>query len=396
VRGLSRNRTLGATADWRTLGTVGTGTLALRVGAGGQASRTAIRLFAERIDPGLTTQVESPIRKLDVFGLADYQVGRVTVSGGARYDVVRVPFRNLLRPERDTTSTFRRLSPRGGLSVEVAQDASVYVSVGESFRAPAVIELACADPEEPCPLPFALGDDPPLEPVVATTYEVGGRWARGSLHASVAAFRTHVRNDIFLFPYEDEGEPEGSTIDGFFGNVARTRRDGVELGSSLVSPGGHALRATYAFTRATFESHAEIFSVREVMGEQNDVVRGSRMPLVPAHTTMLGGDLRLPAGFDLSVSTRYTGARWLRGDEANETEPLAGYWLADAKLGYSRGAWSVEAVVNNFFDREFATFGTFNINQGAGGILERFLTPGEPRTVHVAMRRSFGASIARD
>jgi outer membrane receptor protein involved in Fe transport len=392
VRGFSRNRTLGATADWRTSGTVGAGTLAIRVGAGGQASRTAIRLYAERVDPGLTTDVESPIRKLDVFALADYQVGRVTLSGGARYDAVRVPFRNLLRPDRDTTSTFRRVSPRGGLSVDVARGISLYASVGESFRAPAVIELACADPEEPCPLPFALGDDPPLQPVVATTYEIGGRWARGALMANASAFRTNVRDDIFLFPYEDEDEPEGSTIDGFFGNVARTRREGVELGSSLLIAGGHALHATYAFTRAAFQSHTEIFSVREVAGEENEVVPGSRLPLVPAHTATVGGDVRLPAGFDLVMSARYTGARWLRGDEANETEPLSGYWVTDAKVGYIRGAWGVDAVVNNLFDREFATFGTFNINQGGGNVLERFLTPGEPRAAYVTLRRSFGTS----
>jgi outer membrane receptor protein involved in Fe transport len=391
VRGFSRNRTLGATVDWHTLGTLGAGTIGLRVGAGGDATRSAIRLFAERIAPGLTTDVESPIRKGDAFALADFQLGRFTASGGARFDVVRIPFRNLLRPDRDTTSTFRRLSPRGGVAVEVTRGASLYASVGESFRAPAVIELACADPEEPCPLPFALGDDPPLDPVVATTYEVGGTLSRGRLQLDASAFRTNVRDDIFLFPYEEEGEPEGSSIDGFFANIARTRREGVELGSRLAVRGGHTLHATYAFTRATFQTDAEIFSVREAVGEENEVRPGSRLPLVPAHTATLGGSARLPAGFELGAGARYTGARWPRGDEANETEPLAGYWIADAQIGYTRGPWNVQAVVRNALDQRFATFGTYNINQGAGGALERFLSPGEPRSVQLVMRRGFGA-----
>ena len=38
------------------------------------------------------------------------------------------------------------------------------------------MELACADETAACPLPFALGDDPPLDAVVGTTYEVGGQW----------------------------------------------------------------------------------------------------------------------------------------------------------------------------------------------------------------------------
>ena len=391
VRAFSRNRTVGAAVDWRASGRLGAGTLGVRLGGGGQASRTSIRLFAERIDPGLTTDVESPIRKLDVFALADYRIGRLTASAGARYDVVRVPFRNLLRPERDTTSTFRRPSPRGGLSVQVARGVSAYVSAGQSFRAPAVIELACADAEEPCPLPFALGDDPPLAPVVTTTYEVGGQWARGPLLLDASAFRTHVRDDIFLFPYEEDGEPEGSTIDGFFANVARTRREGAEVGGRLLLPRGHVLHATYGYTRATFQTEAEIFSVREAVGQANDVEPGSRLPLVPAHTATLGGVVRMPAGVEASAAARYTGARWLRGDEANETEPLAGYWTTDVRVGYTAGAWTVQAVVNNALDRRFATFGTFNINQAAGGRLERFLTPGQPRTTQVVLRRSFGA-----
>ncbi len=391
VRGFSRNETLGATADWRAARPFGAGTLGLRLGGGGQASRSAIRLLAERIDPGLTTDVVSPIRKLDAFALADYEIGRVTLSGGARYDVARVPFQNRLRPERDTTSTFRRLSPRGGVRVAVAPGLSLYASASQSFRAPAVIELACADPEEPCPLPFALGDDPPLASVVATTYEAGGRWARGWLLLDASAFGTTVRDDIFLFPYREEGEPEGSTIDGYFANLARTRRAGMELGSRVLLPRGHALHATYAYTRATFDSEAEIFSVREAAGEENVVAPGKRLPLVPAHTATVGGVARLPAGVEAGAVARYTGARWLRGDEANATAPLRGYWVTDVRVSYALRAWTVEGVVDNALDRRFATFGTFNLNQGAGRRLERFLTPGRPRSAQLVLRRSFGA-----
>jgi outer membrane receptor protein involved in Fe transport len=391
VRGFSRNRTLGASADWEVARALGPGTLGVRLGAGGSLNDVGIRLFAERIDPGQTTDVASPIRKVDAYALSDYRVGRATLSGGVRYDVVRVPFRNRLRPERDTTSTFRRLSPRGGVSVDVARGASLYGSVGQSFRAPAVIELACADPEEPCPLPFALGDDPPLDPVVATTVEVGGRLARGPLVLSASAYRTEVRDDIFLFPYEEEGEPEGSTIDGFFANIARTRREGVELASRVVLPAGHMLYANYAATRATFRTAAEIFSIREAEGGENETASGDRLPLVPDQTLTLGGSLALPAGLRAGADARYTGRRWLRGDEANETTPLAGYWVTDARAGYALGPWEVQAVVRNVFDRRYDAFGTFNINQGAGGALERFLTPGMPRTFQLVLRRGFGA-----
>ena len=115
----------------------------------------------------------------------------------------------------------------------------MYASAGQSFRAPAVIELVCAVPENPCPLPSALGDDPPLHPV-AITFETGGQWSRCAVMLGAAVYRTDVRDDIFLFPYEEESEPEGSTIAGFFANVERTRRAGAELDARAALPHGHS------------------------------------------------------------------------------------------------------------------------------------------------------------
>ncbi len=39
------------------------------------------------------------------FAAADLTIGKVTLSAGARYDYVRLPFENLLDPTGDTTAT---------------------------------------------------------------------------------------------------------------------------------------------------------------------------------------------------------------------------------------------------------------------------------------------------
>lgn len=391
VRAFSENRTLGAGADWRWVPPSAGGALALRVGAGGSVNRVGIRIFAERLDPGLTTHVESPIAEAGAYSVVDFARGPVALTGGLRADAVRVPFRNRLDPARDTTSLFVRLSPRGGIRVDVGGGASLYGSAGRSFRAPAVIELACADPENPCPLPFALGDDPPLDPVVATTYEAGVQWARGPAALAASVYRTGVRDDIFLFPCEEDGEPEGSTIDGFFANVDRTRREGAEVDARMQVRGRHSLYASYAFNRATFQvGGIELFSIRGEEGGDNEVEVGDRFPLVPAHTVRAGALFALPGAVRLGVDARYTGERWLRGDEANEEEPLDPHFVADLRVGYRTGGWEIRGIVENALDARYATFGTFNLNQGAGSALERFLTPSQPRTFRLTVRREFG------
>jgi iron complex outermembrane receptor protein len=400
VRSFSRNRTLGGSADWGTAGMMRTIETALRLGATGSLNRVDVRILADRTKFGggdsLTTDVHSPIARGGLFAVAEARRGIATLSGGARYDVVRVPFRNRLRPARDTTSVFRRLNPRGALSLDVGGGVTAYGSLAQSFRAPAVIELACADPAEPCPLPFALGDDPPLNPVVATTMETGVAWARARGSISASLFRTNVRDDIFLHPYHEDDEPEGSTIDGFFANIARTRREGVELAASIERdtrwPWMRSLsaRGSYGFTRATFQSNAELFSIREEAGGENDVEPGDAMPLVPRHTARGEASATFARGANAGLAVRYTGSQWLRGDEANETSPLAGYLVTDVHMGMEGRGWSASAVVSNIRGARYATFGTYNVNQGVDDRLERFLTPGQPRTVSLVLKRTFG------
>jgi hypothetical protein len=202
-------------------------------------------------------------------------------------------------------------------------------------------------------------------------------------------YRSDVTDDIFLFPYEDASEPSGSTIDGYFGNVPRTRRIGAELNLQLQLAQRARAYASYAVTRATFESDdIEIFSIREVTGAENEVEEGDRFPLVPAFTLSLGADTDL-RGIELGVSGNVIGSRFLRGDEANDEEPLPSYATMDARAGYVLGPWRFDVLVRNATDTRHSSFGGFNVNQGAGGTLERFLTPGGPRRVQLGVRHLF-------
>lgn len=397
VRSRTSNFTVGGTADWRRTLDVGSGGLALRMGLDAAVNRVRARIYAESAgtggdeQDGLTTDVRSPSLDIAGYTLADYRWRRVTVSGGGRYDFVRVPFHNQVRPADRTTNDYRSFSPRVGVTVDVARDASLYASVGSSFRAPAILELGCADPEAACPLPFALGDDPPLDAVRATTYEVGGQWVRRGIVANASAYRTDVRNEIFFVA------SEAALLSGYFTNLDRTRRTGVELGvHGGVAAGRMTWYGTYAWTRGTFESPAALFSIRSdddfadsPLAGSNDVAPGSRLPLIPDHQVKAGGSIQLGAGVSLGLDARWIGRQWLRGDEANETSALDAYSVIDTRLGYTRSGWEVAAIVTNVADSRAATFGTFNENRQSGE-LERFLTPLNGRGVKVVVRRAIG------
>jgi outer membrane receptor protein involved in Fe transport len=217
----------------------------------------------------------------------------------------------------------------------------------------------------------------------------------------------NVSNDIFLTPFGEE-EPEGGTIDGFFINLDKTRRVGAELGAAYRFPAGHSVYLNYALTRATFQSEAEIFSIRslEEEGEEgetinpfptdNEVTPGNRLPLVPDHVIKGGATVRIGRYFYAGADARYTGGQYLRGDEANVTDQLDDYLVADARVGVEFDRWEVSGVVTNLFQNRYAIFGTFNINQGnpGGPTIERFLSPGSERMFRLIVRTSLGGSRA--
>jgi outer membrane receptor protein involved in Fe transport len=67
--------------------------------------------------------------------------------------------------------SFTRLNPALGMAYDLKQGVNLYAGYSESNRAPTAMELTCADPQDPCRLPNAFLSDPPLEQVVAKTWE---------------------------------------------------------------------------------------------------------------------------------------------------------------------------------------------------------------------------------
>lgn len=409
VDALTKTYTIGGTADWRRQFIMGKNSLSLRFGVDGSKNWVREQIINSPSEMangggsvgfgdvgyapelGLTTDVKSPSWDLAGYGLADYNFSRFTLSAGLRYDYIHIPFQNQLDSGDNTTNTFHHFSPRGGVSVNVGGGASLYGSAGGSFRAPAIVELACADRTASCPLPFALGDDPPLKPVRATTYELGGKWLHNNLLFDVSVYRTDVRDEIFFV------QSPGSLVSGYFTNLDKTRREGVEfsLASSLWED-RISWYANYAYTKATFQSDAQIFSTRTDSGYvgnplfgPNTVTSGDVMPLVPANQVKGGFTARLPKGFRVGLDARWIGSQYLRGDEGNEQDQLNPYFLMGVRAGYTYRNWDFSGVVNNVVNNHSPMFGTYNAN-GQTGQLERFLTPLNARIFVFKISRAFG------
>jgi iron complex outermembrane receptor protein len=360
-------------------------------GADADDEHTAVRIYAVPHGGGPDSLSESVrTNQVDAGAFAGANadvVPGLTATVAARYDWIRVPFEDLVDSSQSGLNIFRRLSPRAGLTWSAGRGHEVSASLSRGFRAPALVEIGCADPAAACPLPFALGPDPALKPVVATTSELGWRYhaPHGRLDASADVYRTDVRDDIFFI---------ASTVTGgYFQNIGATRRSGLELALQGAGPAGLRWYANYGYTTATFETTAQLATTRDSAGET--VAPGDALPMVPRHRVNAGAAIPVrlaPDGPSLQagLDAGYVGRQWLRGDEANATRRLSDDAVADASLTLNWRELELRVMVRNLFDRRYFNFGTFAQDPTAPGTpVERWLTPGVPRSVQVSLSADF-------
>ena len=328
-----------------------------------------------------------------------------TLTASARYNAARVVIEDRSGGDAalNGTHTFSRLVPALGVNYNPTPSLTAYATYSEGMRAPTPIELTCADPEAPCKLPNQFLADPPLAKVVSSTLEAGarGKWRVGTWSAAV--YRTELRDDIAFI-----ASGAGATNAGYFQNVGRTRRQGLELAATIrLAPVTIALRynAIDARFRSTFEEASPDNSEADANGAI--VVRsGSRIPGIPLQSARLRIDWDAAPGLGLGASLAATSSQYARGDEnnADRSGRVPGYLLVNLDAQYAvTSQVTLFAQVDNLFDRRYANFGLLGSNvftgpdrsfgpaAGIAPIAEQFRALGAPRGVWVGVRVTFDA-----
>ncbi|MGE0683809.1 MAG: TonB-dependent receptor [Candidatus Binatia bacterium] len=319
---------------------------------------------------------------------------RLTVTAAGRFDTTALTIKDRLagiaddgnegeaQTDASGSHRFERFNPAIGATYALPYGLSLYANYSQSYRAPTAIELTCANPEAPCPIPTAIVDDPPLKPVKGKTWETGLRWSFfPNLHATAAFFRTDLDDDILF-----RNEPESRVL-GFFQNVKATRRQGIEFLLKGAWGRGHWF-ANYTLTDATFEDDVELFTFANE--DRIALVRkGDTLPLVPIHRLNGGVEFFFTPRWRLRLDGAYVGSQYLRGDEANQRRRLDPYFVANAQMSYQYGAINVFFRLENMFDSDYETYGAFFENTLDNTSVERFLGPGAPLGAFGGVRVQF-------
>lgn len=350
------------------------------------------------------------------------------LNAGVRYNHTKVDNDDTLRGSlaqspRSLTAVddYKRLNPSIGITHTPTDRLSVFGTYSESSRAPTSIELGCSNPAFGCLLPSAMADDPPLKQVVAKTYDFG---ARGALTEEVkwnASIYHAMNHQDLQFIRAD-----GSTSRGYYSNVGRTKRQGLDLGLS----GQHdqfKWSASYSYIRATFDSDFSLVNSANSSASDDDddpnkniyqVRKGNKMPSIPAHQFKARAQYDVTPKWSVGTNLVYFSDQFVMGNENNKHEantatclPLIGndracgsgkisdYTVVNLDTQYNfSGGWKAFAKAINIFDNDYYVAGRlaetmFDASGAYGGeIKSRGVIPGAPRAAWIGMRYEFGGA----
>jgi iron complex outermembrane recepter protein len=311
---------------------------------------------------------------------------RLTLSGSTRLTHSSITLLDQIGTDLNGDHQFTALTAAGGAAFEMTPDALTFFGgLSRSTRVPTPSELSCADPDDPCRLPNAFLSDPPLEMVVAHTWEGGarGRWRATSWAA--ALFTTRNRDDII---FVSSGP---LTNHGHFENVGTTNRAGLELTAAGANAAtGIQWRGSYTYLRASFASPVVLGSANhpDAVDGEIAVEAGDSLPNVPRHQAK--GEVLVPLGrLDVAASVSRLSSQFLRGDEANDLAPIDPATTVNLTAGYRVGRGiTLTARLTNLFNTRPASFGVLGEADdvlGNGYDDPRFLSPSAPRALWIGV-----------
>jgi outer membrane receptor protein involved in Fe transport len=282
---------------------------------------------------------------------------RLSITASARLNFADTVLHDQLGSNVSGKHDYLHINPAIGMTYKFFPQVSIYANYAVSNRVPTPAELSCANASSPCSLTNFFVGDPDLKQVVAHTYEIGMRGrVNNNVHWQVAAFQTTNADDILFVSSPTIGR-------AYFTNVGSTLRRGVDVDLRY-----HAVRwqvyGNYTYTKATFQNDLTLSSEDNPASDANGnitVRKGNSLPGIPNHVIKIGGDYKLTEKWMLGASALFASGQYLYGDESNQTPQTKSYIVVNIHTSYQlTDDIQVFGLVNNVFDANYATYGTFS------------------------------------
>ncbi len=302
---------------------------------------------------------EEDVDNLGLFVQTRYAVGPAwSLHAGLRHDAVAFAVADRYQEDGDDSGRLRFSAWSPSLSLSRALDSGlIWASYSRSFETPSTTELANPDQSG--------GFNRALRPQTADQWELGFRYAWGSVFAELALFRIALKDE--LLPFELDDFP-GRT---FYANAGRSSRRGLEAAVAWKLRPGLSLDAAYTWSD---------FAFRDFVDADGEDFAGRRLPGIPRHFAHLALALESAGGLGFRLEANHSGS--LYADNANAV-PVASHTVLNLRIGRS---WQLAGQslrpylgINNLLDETY--FSNVRINAFGG----RHFEPAPERHVYAGL-----------
>jgi iron complex outermembrane receptor protein len=268
----------------------------------------------------------------------------------------------------ERTKTWAFLNPRGGATMTLRPDLSLFASIGRSSREPARNDILAGDDDLNAGNEGAVGDFSRVRPESVTDFEGGVRMTRPTLQLAVGGYAMEFRNDIARI-----GPPTASGL-VLRRNVGASYRRGVELeatwtGIDRLVVAGHATWSRNRI-RSFTDSSSGVADLRRNVEPvlSPGVISAQSLTYTPVDGLLLGWE------------GRYQSRAFL--DNAGRRErALPSFYMMDATVRLDRGPWGLVLRGGNLANHD--GFGSGSVDRD--GTVRYFVLPA--RAYFVTMER---------
>lgn len=298
--------------------------------------------------------------QFDQYLQAEYFLtDKLSILAGVRNSSVEIESRDqfLTNGDGSGNKNYDEVTSNLGFTYRLQPNISTYVSYGEGFETPTLLEsayLSAVDPMTNAPLSPNFNST--LDAAKSEQLEVGVKARFGNTKVNAALYTVDTENEIVVLQAAG-----GATA---FRNAGPTSRQGVEFAVQHAFNKQWQANAAVNLIKATYDSSFD------TLGSTNDIVAGNSLPSIP-EKTFFGEVVFKPSSlYEAATELRYVDKLFANDSNTAFAPSYSVVNLRASKDWPLDGGWNVRtyARVDNVFDKQYV--GSVIVNQGAGQFFE--------------------------
>ena len=297
---------------------------------------------------------------LGIYLVNNYNLNRLSISSGIRYDTNKVKLEDLFFSDGDSSGNIilNSLNPSLGINYKLNKKSRIFINTSSGFETPTLNEFSSS--------PIGTGFNKNLKSQINMGFELGFSLFDTQKKSNIdLVYFKSITNDEIL-SYEDEKFPNQK----FYNNAGKTERNGIEI-AGFYTLNRTVISSSYSLGDYVFK---EFF-------ENKFNYKGNKIPGIPNEIFTLSIEHKTINELSLNLNFKNIGALYANNSNTIKVDEFNTFNFKIGKeIKLSRSIIYPYLIISNVFDNEY--FDNIRINAFGG----RYYEPAPKRTIFGGIR----------